>query len=69
MAIYCRQCGLSEFHTSRFRFQVLDLAQLLLLRLPVRCTNCYRRTYTWLPQFLELRRAHRARHRQSHNAA
>jgi len=33
MTIYCRHCGSSKFRTSRFRFQALDLAQLLADRL------------------------------------
>ena len=69
MTIYCRHCGLSEFRTSRFRFQALDLVQLLLLRLPVRCANCHERAYTSLRQFLKLRRAHRSRHNERHDAA
>jgi len=69
MTIYCRHCGSSEFRTSRFRFQALDLAQLLRLRLPVRCANCHERSFTFLPQFLKLRRVHRSRHNKSHDAA
>jgi hypothetical protein len=66
MALYCCFCGLSKFRTSRFRFQVLDLSRVLLLRLPVRCLNCDERSYAPLWQILKLRSARRARHRE-HN--
>ncbi len=62
MAAYCRTCGLSDFRSSRFRFQMRDLSRLLFLRLPVRCVNCDERAYTSLRHFLKLRRERKARH-------
>jgi hypothetical protein len=67
MANYCLSCGLSSFRTSRFRPS--DLAQLLCLRLPVRCTNCYERAFTFLPQFLKLRKERKARHKEHSSTA
>ncbi|MGD0800824.1 MAG: hypothetical protein ABR906_05870 [Terracidiphilus sp.] len=64
MATYCRTCGLSNFRTSRFR--VSDLSQLFILRLPVRCLNCDERAFTSVMQFIKLRSARKARHRERH---
>ena len=64
MARYCRFCGLSNLRTARFRFQASDLLRLLLLRLPVRCLNCDERGFASLRQFLKLRKARKARHKE-----
>jgi hypothetical protein len=61
MALHCRFCGLEAFRPSLFRFQALDIGQLLLLRLPVRCLNCDVRTFSSLIGFLKLRNQHRVR--------
>lgn len=61
MTIYCRSCGLSNFHASHFRFRAGDVSQLLLFRFPIRCLTCHRRAYTSLLKFLELRRARKTR--------
>ncbi len=61
MAIYCRSCGLSNFHAAHFRFQVRDVSRLLLFRFPVRCLTCHRRSYASLLQFLALKKAHKVR--------
>jgi hypothetical protein len=65
MAIYCRNCGLSSFRISHFRFRAPDLSQLFLLRFPVRCRICHERTFVSLPQYLKLRREHKTRHRKN----
>jgi hypothetical protein len=65
MAIYCRFCGLSNFRTSHLRFRTFDLSRLLVLRLPVRCLACDERAFTSLSQFLKVRDASRARHREN----
>ena len=67
MAMFCRVCGFSNFRTSRFRFHAPDLAQLFLLRLPVRCINCDERVFISLGQFLSVRRARKERHREHHS--
>ena len=64
MTIDCCVCGFLKFRTSRFRFRSSDLSQLLLMLLPVRCLNCDERTFASVSQFLSLRRAHTARHRE-----
>lgn len=69
MAIFCRLCGYSNFRTSRFRFQMLDLAHLLLLRLPVRCLNCDERAFTYFKNYLAVRRARKERHRVHHSTS
>ena len=61
--VFCSLCGFSNFRTSRFRFKMQDLAQLLLLRLPVRCLNCDERAFTSLKNYLAVRRVRRERHR------
>jgi len=67
MAKYCRVCGFSCFRTSRFHFQISDLLHLLLLCLPVRCSNCNERAYTSIKQFLDVRRARKARRRKNND--
>ncbi len=67
MALYCRFCGLEKFRPSLFRFRSSDLAQLLVLRFPVRCLNCEERTFTTLLRYLKLRNEHNIRHRQQQN--
>jgi hypothetical protein len=42
---------------------------LLLLRLPVRCLNCDERVFTSIGQYLKVRRARKARHRQHRKPA
>jgi len=59
MLKYCHHCGSSDFRTSRFRSA--DLPQLVLFKLPVRCTVCRERTFVFLPEFFRLRREHEAR--------
>lgn len=68
MAKYCRLCGFSSFRKSRFQFKFPDLAQLLLLRLPMRCLNCDERDYASIKQYLEMRRARRVRRRTHRDA-
>jgi hypothetical protein len=63
MAIFCRLCGYSNFRPSRFLFKLPDLAQLLLLRLPVRCLNCDERAFTFFKNYFAVRRSRRERHR------
>ena len=65
MPSHCRQCGESDFRTSKF--QPFDLAHLFVLQLPVRCMNCYERSFAFFPQFFRLRREHRDRKRQRAN--
>jgi hypothetical protein len=67
MAIYCRVCGFSSFRTSRFHFQISDLLHLLLLCLPVRCSNCDERAFTSIKQFLDVRRSRKAHRRINKN--
>jgi hypothetical protein len=66
MALYCRSCGLANFRISHFRFWTSDLSHLLVLQMPVRCTNCEQRTYTSLSHFLKLRAERIERHRLRH---
>jgi hypothetical protein len=68
MTPFCRLCGFSNFRTSRFRFQKSDLGHLLLLRLPLRCINCDERSFTSLAQFLSVRRARKALHKEQSSA-
>lgn len=50
----CRYCNSSKVRTSRFR--LADLAQLLLLKYPVRCRKCRERQYTGLITAMGLER-------------
>jgi hypothetical protein len=59
MLMHCDHCGSSDFRTSQLRFT--DLAQLMLFKLPVRCTACRERAYVFLPDYFRLRREHVAR--------
>ena len=59
MELFCRICGSSEFRSSRFRFRPAYLLRLIFLRFPVRCLNCHERAFTFLSQYLILRRAQR----------
>ncbi|HEY9136650.1 MAG TPA: hypothetical protein VIM67_00140 [Terriglobus sp.] len=43
-AVGCPFCGNSHFRRSRLRFT--DLAEILMLRYPVRCTRCSQRQFT-----------------------
>lgn len=43
-AVGCPFCGNAHFRRSRLRFT--DLAEVLMLRYPVRCTRCSQRQYT-----------------------
>jgi hypothetical protein len=56
---------LTNFRTSHFRFRSSDLLRLLVLRMPVRCLDCQERAFTSLSQFLKLRDARKARHRET----
>jgi len=51
----CHFCGSSRLRYTRFRAS--DLTHLLLIRLPVRCRNCQTRSYVWIWQALQVRRA------------
>ena len=67
----CPYCNSMELRNSRFRF--IDLAQSLLLRLPVRCRDCNLRAHVFLPQALRIHRDSRIRqqehqHRKSADA-
>ena len=64
MAKYCNLCGYSSYRNSRFQFNFPDLAHLLWLQLPVRCLNCGERDFASIKQYLEVRRARRARRRK-----
>jgi hypothetical protein len=59
MLKYCHHCGSSDFRTSRFRSA--DLPQLVLFKLPVRCTVCRERSSVFVLEFFRLRREHEAR--------
>jgi len=61
MAFHCNLCGFFDFRTSRFRFKLRNLANLLLLRFPVRCLNCDERKFTSLRNYLAVRRAQKER--------
>lgn len=69
MTIYCRVCGSPKFRTSRFRFRSSEIAQLLLMRLPVRCLSCRERAFTSVLQFLRLRRMQEVRRRERQNCS
>lgn len=69
MALHCRICGFSKFRTSRFRIRLHYFVQLLFLRLPVRCLNCDERAFTFLNQYLEVRRERKEHHREQNGTA
>lgn len=56
---YCDHCGASEFRASHFR--TADFSQLMIFKLPVRCTSCRERAFAFLPEFFRLRREHQVR--------
>lgn len=48
----CDACGSTRFRVSRFR--VSDVPRLFILRYPIRCLICHRRTYasmSWVMEF------------------
>lgn len=61
MSILCRNCGSSDFRTSRFRKS--DLSRLFLFQLPVRCRSCQERAFVFVQSFLKVRQEERERRR------
>jgi hypothetical protein len=50
----CPFCKSDRLRNSRF--QPVDIFQLLLLRLPVRCRDCIERSYVSIPEWRRIRR-------------
>lgn len=62
----CDACGSTRFRVSRFR--VSDVPRLFILRYPVRCIACHKRTYAFLSWIMEHKR-NRAKQKQASNNA
>ena len=64
--IHCRYCYSAQFRLSTFRFK--DLARLLVLLYPLRCLECSRRKFVFLPMALLYRRPPSATVHKPHSA-
>jgi hypothetical protein len=60
----CNLCGSTTFRLSRLR--VSDLPRMAIFQYPVRCRNCYKRTFTSLLFALKVGYEDRLRHQSKH---
>jgi len=63
----CAKCGSNQFRYSRIRLS--DFLELLLLRFPVRCRICNRRTFTGLRNAMKIQQADTVRHKTKNKAS
>lgn len=63
MSGHCLGCGSTRLRMSRLR--ISDVPHLFLLRYPVRCHDCYQRTYIYLGRALKLVRKKAQPNRES----
>jgi hypothetical protein len=54
MSLRCPLCGSSNFRASRFRVE--DIAELLVLKYPVRCLICLERSYGFAVNLIGMKR-------------
>jgi hypothetical protein len=59
----CPFCDSTRLRNSRFRFE--DAAQLLILRLPVRCRHCQERSYVGIMRARQIKQESKLRHAQA----
>jgi hypothetical protein len=57
--VNCPFCDSAALRSSRF--QAVDVLQLLLLRMPVRCRNCQERSYVSVARALKMKRESKVR--------
>jgi hypothetical protein len=54
MSMRCHICGSSNIRLSRFR--MVDIAELLILKYPVRCRTCRERSYEFVLRLIGMKR-------------